>query len=229
MSSITNSPHALIFDMDGLLLDTEGLYKTSWTQAAKESGFDLTGSLYLKLIGITIADCEIVLVEAFGSEFPLSTFRTRAAALYDELLVREGIPLKPGVCEILDWAKDSKLPCGVGTSTDQGEAKHRLGHHKIIDYFEVVIGGDMVEQGKPNPDIFLKVQESLGVPAADCLVLEDAHSGLLAASAGGMRSCLVPDMLPPSEESRSLAEGVFSSLHEVRKWLAQGCPAAKPV
>lgn len=218
------TPQALIFDMDGVLLDTEGLYKRAWTQASTESGFDLTDALYLKLIGITIADCERVLCESFGATFPLETFRTRAASLYKELHEREGLPLKPGVNELLIWAKENNIPCAVGTSTVQAEASERLEHHNIRQYFTVIIGGDMVERGKPNPDIFLKAQEALGVEPAHCLILEDAHSGLLAARAGGMRSCLVPDLLPASDESRQIAEGVFSSLHDVRNWLAQGCP-----
>lgn len=222
-----NKPKALIFDMDGLLLDTEGLYKRAWTKAAAESGFDLHDALYLKLIGITIADCESVLCDAFGPQFPLEIFRTRAAGLYEELHTAEGLPLKPGVREILVWARQEKVPCAVGTSTVQAEAKKRLEHHNVIEYFQVIIGGDMVERGKPHPDIFLKAQEALGIAAAHCLVLEDAHSGLVAAREGGMRSCLVPDLLPPSDESRKLAEGVFTSLHEVRNWLANGCPAAE--
>jgi HAD superfamily hydrolase (TIGR01509 family) len=222
-----SKPRALIFDMDGLILDTEGTYKSSWTQAAKESGFDLTDVLYLKLIGITVADAEQVLATHFGAAFPLLVFRTRAAALYEEIHLRDGLPLKPGIRELLLWAREENIPCAVGTSTVWEEASNRLRHHKILEYFQVVIGGDMVTRGKPHPDIFLKAQEALNVPAADCLVLEDAHSGLLAAHAGGMRSCLIPDLLPPSEESRQLAEGVFDSLHDVRSWLANGCTPAR--
>ncbi|PZM86090.1 MAG: HAD family phosphatase [Candidatus Melainabacteria bacterium] len=218
------TPHALIFDMDGLLLDTELHYKRSWTQAAKEMGFDLTDELYLQLIGITVADAEIVLAQEFGIGFDKAKFHDRAAYLYEELHKKEGLPLKPGVRELLVWAKENNVPCAVGTSTVQKEAIERLKHHEIFDYFVVVIGGDMVERGKPNPDIFLKAQGELKLTADNCLVLEDAHSGLMAARAGGMRSCLVPDLLPASDESRSIAEGVFESLHHVREWLAQGCP-----
>lgn len=221
-----SKPGALIFDMDGLLLDTEGLYKRAWRQAANEAGFDLTDELYLKLIGITIADCELVLVENFGETFPLETFRTRAASLYKELHESEGLQLKPGVRELLIWAKENGIPCAVGTSTFTEEAKQRLEHHKLSEYFQAVIGGDMVDKGKPNPDIFLKAQGALGVPAANCLILEDAHSGLVAAKAGGMRSCLVPDLLPASAASRELAEVVGDSLHDIRSWLAADCPAS---
>lgn len=217
-------PKALIFDMDGLILDTEGFYKRSWTETAKEFGFDLTDELYLKLIGITVADAEQVLADAFGPGFAKEKFHVRAEAAYTELHEREGIPLKPGIRELLVWAREEKVACAVGTSTVREEAKRRLEHHKILEYFQEVIGGDMVEHGKPHPEIFLKAQTALGIEPQHCLVLEDAHSGLVAAKAGGMRSCLVPDMLPPSDESRAIAEGVFKSLHEVRSWLASGCP-----
>lgn len=225
MSAASSPPvGALVFDMDGLLLDTEGLYQRAWTQAAAEMGFDLTDALFLKLIGITIADCERVLVEAFGPGFELETFRVRAGALYEDLHTREGIPLKPGVRELLAWARANGVPCVVGTSTHQAEARQRLEHHGLLDHFENIVGGDMVAKGKPHPDIFLQAIAMLNVPAGTCLVLEDAHSGLRAAKAGGLRACLVPDMLPASDESRELAEGVFDSLHDVRAWLEAGCP-----
>jgi HAD superfamily hydrolase (TIGR01509 family) len=221
-------PAALIFDMDGLLLDTEGTYKRAWTQAALEHGFDLTDELYLKLIGISIADCEVVLCGAFGPTFKVDVFRVRAAELYEIEHKRSGLPLKPGVVELLKWAKADGVPCAVGTSTKTEEARSRLEHHNILDHFQVVIGADLVEKGKPHPDIFLKAQQTLGIAPENCMVLEDAHNGLLAARAGGMRSCLVPDLLPPSAESRHLAEGVFTSLHEVLTWLADDCRTQKP-
>ncbi|MBX9573663.1 MAG: HAD family phosphatase [Candidatus Obscuribacterales bacterium] len=218
-------PKALIFDMDGLLLDTEGLYKRSWSEVAKEMGFDLTDTLYLKLIGITVADAEEVLHQSFGSGFDKAAFHTTAAARYEKLHETEGFALKIGVKELLSWAKENNIPCALGTSTVHLEAKKRLEKHEIDQYIQAIVGGDMVERGKPHPDTFIKAQEALGVAPADCLVLEDAHSGLLAAKAGGMRSCLVPDMLPASDESRKIAEGVFNSLLEVRDWLEHHCPA----
>lgn len=222
-------PKALIFDMDGLLVDTEGLYKRSWTRVAGEQGFDLTDELYLKLIGITVADAETVLADAFGPGFSKEDFHLRAAALYEQLHIEEGMPLKPGVRELLAWAMEHSIPCAVGTSTVQAEAIRRLKHHQIDSFFQAVIGGDMVKKGKPDPETFLKAQEALGIPAADCMVFEDAHSGLVAAKAGGMRSCLVPDLLPASDESRKLAEGVFNSLHEVCTWLNNACSVPQEV
>lgn len=222
-------PKALIFDMDGLLLDTEGLYKKSWTQVAAEMGFDLSDSLYLKLIGITVADAEDVLASAFGAGFDKAHFHVKAAEQYEHLHETEGLSLKPGVRELLLWARENGLVCAVGTSTVTAEAKRRLEVHNLGEFFAAVVGGDMVAKGKPDPETFIRAQEAINMTATDCMVLEDAHSGLVAARAGGMRSCLVPDMLPASDASRELAEGVFDSLHDVCRWLENECPKVKQV
>lgn len=222
-------PKALIFDMDGLLLDTEGLYKKSWTQVAADMGFDLTDALYLKLIGITVADAESVLESEFGSKFDKSHFHVKAAEQYEHLHETEGLSLKPGVRELLVWARDNGIVCAVGTSTVTAEAKRRLEVHQLGEFFAAVVGGDMVAKGKPDPETFRKAHEAINMSPEHCLVLEDAHSGLAAAKAGGMRSCLVPDMLPASDASRELAEGVFNSLLEVCEWLEKECPKVKQV
>lgn len=212
-------PDALIFDMDGLLLDTEGIYKRSWSAVASELGFDLTDDLYLELIGITVVDCERRLQRAFGESFPLDRFRVDAKARYEALLDEEGIPLKPGVKELLTWAQDQGLPCGVGTSTVTGQARHHLEFHQIFDRFDAVIGGDQVSHGKPDPEIFVKVAGALAREPERCLVFEDAPSGIRAARAGGIPVVWVPDLLPPNPEVEELCAGVFSSLHHARGWL----------
>ena len=217
-------PEAFIFDMDGLLMDTEGVYKRSWTVAAGELGFDLTDQLYLTLIGITVADCEKRLVEHFGESFPLERFRGDARKRYEALVAAEGIPLKPGVHVILDWAATNNIPCGVGTSTHTEEARERLKHHGILDRFNVVIGGDQISHGKPDPETFLKVAAALGYKPEQCLVFEDAHSGVLAACAAGMSVALVPDLLPATTEIAARASGVFPSLQHVVTWV-DGLPA----
>ncbi|MDQ6435484.1 HAD family phosphatase [Mesorhizobium sp. LHD-90] len=212
-------PKALVFDMDGLLLDTEGVYKRSWTVAAAGLGFDLTDALFQRLIGITIADCEKRLVEHFGPDFPLERFRGDARTGYEDIILTEGIPLKPGVHAILDWAREAGIPCGIGTSTATEEARSRLIHHGIQDRFSVVVGGDQVSHGKPDPEIFLKVAQGLGQGPEHCLVFEDAHSGVRAARAGGMSVVLVPDLLPATDEIAAMTSGVFPSLNATVDWL----------
>ena len=108
---MNRQPKAFVFDMDGLLLDTEGVYKRSWTTACSALGFDLTDELYLTLIGITVADCEKRLVSHFGEKFPLDRFRGDARIGYEAIVAAEGIPMKPGVLVALDWASKQNIPC----------------------------------------------------------------------------------------------------------------------
>ena len=216
---MNRQPKAFIFDMDGLLLDTEGVYKRSWSTACSALGFDLTDELYLTLIGITVADCEKRLVSHFGEKFPLDRFRDDARTGYEAIVAAEGIPMKSGVLVALDWAAKRNIPCGVGTSTKTAEARERLKHHGILDRFSVLVGGDQIKHGKPDPETFLKVAEALGQRPEDCLVFEDAHSGVLAAGAAGMSVALVPDLLPATPEIAAKAVGVFPSLQHVVTWI----------
>jgi beta-phosphoglucomutase-like phosphatase (HAD superfamily) len=220
-------PEAFIFDMDGLLLDTEEVYKRSWTKACSALGFDLTDELYLTLIGITVADCEKRLVAHFGDKFPLDRFRGDARAGYEVIVAAEGIPMKPGVLVALDWAAERNIPCGVGTSTHTEEARERLRRHGILDRFSVVVGGDQIKRGKPDPETFLKVAEALGQKPEHCLVFEDAHSGVLAAGAAGMPVVLVPDLLAATPEIAAKAAGVFPSLQHAVKWI-DALPTGRP-
>jgi beta-phosphoglucomutase-like phosphatase (HAD superfamily) len=224
---MNHRPEAFIFDMDGLLVDTEGVYKRSWTTACSALGFDLTDELYLTLIGITVADCEKRLVAHFGEKFPLDRFRSDARTGYEAIIAAEGIPLKPGVLVALDWAAEKNIPCGVGTSTHTAEARERLKHHGILDRFAVVVGGDQIRRGKPDPETFLKVAEALGKKPEHCLVFEDAHSGVLAAGAAGMSVVLVPDLLPATPEIAARAAGVFPSLPHAVTWI-DALPADRP-
>ncbi len=211
---------AFIFDMDGLLLDTEGVYKRSWTEAARRLGFDLTDEIYLMLIGITVADSEKRLVEVFGPRFPLDEFRKDARSRYEAIVETEGIPLKPGVREMLEWARHKNIPCAVATSTVSAEAQARLAKHGILKEFRHLIGGEMINRGKPHPDIFLRAAEALGIDPSHCLVFEDAHSGVRAAKAANMQVLLIPDMLPSTPEIEQLATHVCESLVDARNWLA---------
>jgi beta-phosphoglucomutase-like phosphatase (HAD superfamily) len=216
---MNHRPEAFIFDMDGLLLDTEGVYKRSWTAASRALGFDLTDELYLTLIGITIADCEKRLVAHFGDGFPLDRFRADARTGYEAIVAAEGIPLKPGVLAALEWAAERNVPCGIGTSTVTEEARQRLTRHGLLDRFSVVVGGDQIKRGKPDPETFLKVAEALGHKPEHCLVFEDAHSGVRAAVAAGMPVVLVPDLLPATPEIAAQAAGVFPSLQHAVTWI----------
>jgi HAD superfamily hydrolase (TIGR01509 family) len=213
------TPQALIFDMDGLMLNSEPLYQQAWQAAAQDLGFTLETELYLSLVGRSSAEADRLFVDLFGDQFPVETFNHRWEAQWRSLVQQQGIPLQPGLLPLLDWAEQQNLPKAVGTSSNAAEAELCLGLAGIRDRFAAIVTVDQVTAGKPAPDIFLAAAAQLGIPPADCLVLEDSNAGVQAAVAAGMSVVMVPDLQVPTAASRATAEQIFASLHEVLAWL----------
>jgi HAD superfamily hydrolase (TIGR01509 family) len=205
----------VIFDMDGLMLDTEPAYRVAWRQASAECGFDLPDALYFTLIGRSRVEGEEALVAAFGPGFPLDRFHD--ACLRHEAAVFDTTPprKKPGLDELLDLLDSRRLVKAVATSTVRQTAVTQLAAAGLLDRFDVVATGDEVANGKPAPDMFLLAAERLGIEPAHCLVLEDAEAGVIAAHRAGMMVFMVPDLKPPSPEVKRLANGIFESLTAV--------------
>ena len=207
---------AVILDMDGLMLDTEPLYKSAWQRAAVQFGFILDETFYFTLIGRTNAAGEIALMERFGANFPLPLFRERWAELWREDAESSGIKLKPGLSELLEYLAERKIPTAVATSSDQEYAAFSLRAARVdTRRFVHVVTGEQVENGKPAPDIYLEAARRLGVSPARCLALEDSDAGIESASAAGMIPLMVPDLKAPSAVAREKAFRILKSLHEV--------------
>lgn len=210
-------PKALIFDMDGLILDTESVYRMAWQQAASEYGYRMSDEFYSGFIGRRTADCTEMLFENYGRDFPLSTFLKRSDQLYREHFNNNGIQIKPGLFELLDFLDNSHIPKAVATSTGLANALLCLG--QLASRFTHIITGDEVNLGKPAPDIFLLAAGRLRLAPQQCLVLEDADAGVQAASAAGMPVIIVPDLKPASAQTVEKAVCVCTSLHEVKEVL----------
>jgi beta-phosphoglucomutase-like phosphatase (HAD superfamily) len=202
----------VIFDMDGLMLDTEPAYRVAWQQASAECGFDLPDALYFTLVGRSRIEGEETLAAAFGPGFPLNAFHE--ACLRHEAAVFDTTPplKKPGLYELLDLLDSRRVVKAVATSTVRETAMTQLAAAGLLDRFDVVTTGDEVANGKPAPDLFLLAAERLGIEPVHCLVLEDAEAGVIAAHRAGMMVFMVPDVKPPSPEVQRLANGVFESL-----------------
>lgn len=213
-------PQAILFDMDGLMLDSECLYQTAWKLAAGELGYQMDEALYLSLVGRSNAEAERAFVELFGDDFPVEEFGHRWEQLWQELINHQGIPLKPGLLELLDWLEVCRIPKAVGTSSNAAEAHLCLTRTGLWERFLTVVTVDQVGQGKPAPDIFLEAARQLGISPQSCLVLEDSNAGVAAANAGGMTVAMVPDLQTPTTESAAIATAIFTSLHEVLDWLS---------
>jgi HAD superfamily hydrolase (TIGR01509 family) len=210
---------AVIFDMDGLMLDTEPIYKLAWQRAADDLGFDLHDELYLTLIGRTNADGEALLRDAFGPTFAVDAFRQRWADYWYDQIATSGAPMKAGLDDVLRLLDEHRIPKAIATSSNRDDAVFVL--NDLANRFDVLITGHDVAHGKPAPDIFLLTACRLGVAPARCLVLEDSEAGITAAHRAGMLAIMIPDLKHPSPEVAALAYRVCSSLHDVRDLLSR--------
>lgn len=212
-------PRALIFDMDGLMLNSEPLYQAAWQAAAKELGYDLNTELYLSLVGRSSEEADRTFVDLFGQQFPVQAFNQKWDLLWRELLKTQGVALQPGLLPLLDWVEQRAIPKAVGTSSNRAEAELCLTLAGLNHRFLTQVTVDQVAAGKPAPDIFLEAARRLEIAPQDCWVLEDSNAGVEAAQAAGMQVVMVPDLQRPTATSKAIARRVFASLHEVLAWL----------
>lgn len=212
---------AVIFDMDGLMIDSERLAIDAWQHAGRELGFPVGDEVCLRMIGRNDADSAAILVAEYGDAFPLQAIQERYEHLLDEAIAAGRITLKAGLLELLDFLDRIAMPCAVATSTVRVRAEAKLGGLGLLGRFVAVVSGDQVDRPKPAPDIFLEAARRLGAAPERCVVLEDSDTGVQAAHAAGMTPVMVPDIKPPSPESLQRAHRVFPSLVEVEAYLAE--------
>jgi len=214
---------AVILDMDGLMLDTEPIYKSAWQSAAVECGYSLDDDFYLTLVGQPNPACEAALMNKFDEHFPIDDFRVRWSRSWHAHVETSGIPTKPGLTELLSFLTERKIPVAVATSSDRDYASLSLRAAHLESCFDKVITGDQVVNGKPAPDIYIEAAHRLGVAAVNCMAIEDSDAGVLSASAAGMITVMVPDLKPPSPPAREAAFCVVGSLVDARGVIASLC------
>ena len=212
---------AVIFDMDGLMFDTERLARDAWRRAMADYGYALPDHVFLRGVGRTLPETCAVFVEALGAGLPIDDV-AEAKERYMREMLRSGPPFKPGLSTLLHGLAELALALAVASSTARTEVERRLVQVSVRHYFTAVVGGDEVATGKPSPDLFLLAAERLGVLPESCVVLEDSGPGVVAATAAGMTAVLVPDLVEPSPEVHALAAAVVPSLAEVEA-VIRGC------
>jgi HAD superfamily hydrolase (TIGR01509 family) len=208
-------PAAVIFDLDGLLFDTESLYQDAIMLAAVELGHDMTPAIFRTMIGRPLAQTRAFLLQQYGNAFPvdelLATWHRHFA-----VIVETRLAMKPGVVELLDALDSLGLPRGIATSSSHKTVQHHLGTHALSGRFHRIVASGDYAAGKPAPDPYLLAAKQLGIEPSLCLALEDSYNGVRSASAAGMMTIMVPDLLEATEEIRGLCTFVVRDLHAVR-------------
>jgi HAD superfamily hydrolase (TIGR01509 family) len=210
----------VVFDMDGLLIDSEVVYREAMMHVAKTQGHYLPSSVHLRMVGLPGPAWQAVAMEHFGENFPIDAYN-EAVWAHARSQHEAGVPLKPGALELLDYLESVGLPKAIATSSSHAAVKLQLSPSGVLSRFQTVIAAGDYARGKPNPDPFLKAAERLGLDPVDCLALEDSHNGVRAAHAAGMMTVMVPDLLEATDEMRTLSVAVADDLHEVKVLLAK--------
>lgn len=208
--------YAVVFDMDGTLLDTEMVFKQIVYEVSARLGFEMTEHVHLAMVGSSHEATSRLLVEAYGVSFPYAVFDAQCRALMHERMA-QNVPVKSGVHEMLAELKGRRIPAAVATSS---RSPHALGHLRtagLIDMFAAIVTRDDVVNPKPHPEPYLTAAGLLGIRPRDCLAVEDSHSGVRAAHAAGMQTIMVPDLVRPSDEIARLCAAVMESLHQLRE------------
>ncbi len=206
----------VIFDMDGLMFDTERIAADAWKSAGISSGIEIPDHLIQSIVGVNAKKSEEIFMDYFGKSFPYSEIRKIRLEYSTKLIEKEGIPVKKGLHELLDFLSVRKISRAVATSTERQRTAFYLSKGEISDKFDIIICGDEVKNSKPDPDIFLEAARRMGVTPDECIVLEDSENGLMAAYRAGMYPVLIPDIKRPCSEIMKIVYKEFKSLDEVK-------------
>ncbi len=207
----------VVFDMDGLMFDTERLTFELQREILKAHGYDWTLELYKQTVGLRTEDLIPFFRKFGGEDFDIGAFRGECRKAYREYTDKFGVPVKDGLFELLELLKREEIKIALATSTTEQSAVRTLKIAGVLDYFDALVCAGDVENGKPAPDPFLKAAEKLGLEPADCAALEDSLNGIRSAHAAGMAAIMIPDLIAPTDEIRGMCEAVLNSLRDVEK------------
>ncbi len=212
----------VVFDMDGVLIDTEKLYVRFWRQSAADFGYNMTVEDVFGIRSLARKYANAKLKGRFGEEFPYNQVREHRTELMDAYIAENGVETKKGLFEILGYLRDRGIKIAVATATPRERAVKRLEEIGALPYFDVIVGGDMVQNGKPEPDIYLKAASELGLPPESCAAFEDSPNGIKAAYSAGCRAVMIPDLTSPDEEILPMLSAVYNSLDEAVGFFEDG-------
>lgn len=225
--SLPRAPRAVIFDMDGLLFDTEALYQRSFVDIAKLPMYAVSSDVIALMIGVPWVRGRELMLERLGDRFPIDEYYRRVVMRFEELSETD-LKVKPGVIELLDLLDVRGLPRCIATSSAHGTVNAHLARYDMSSRFDAVVGHGDYENSKPSPDPYLVAARRLAVPASACLALEDSFTGVRSAAAAGMMTIMVPDIVAPTPDIRSLCVCIADSLHDVAALVARTSVSSAP-
>ncbi len=203
-----------IFDMDGLMFDTERLVYENWQSMMDERGLPYDLDVFKQTVGRRKKEVELFYLDRYGADFPYRTLADEGKARYLRRIEREGIPVKKGLTDVLEWCRRSGMKVALATSTSRQTAELNLRVAGVSAYFDTLVCAEEVVNGKPHPEVFLTAAKMLGVPPEDCAAFEDSINGIKSAYAAGMTTVMVPDLLQPTDEIRPMIHYLCRDLNE---------------
>lgn len=209
----------IIFDMDGVIFDSERAVFNGWVELSEKYGFSNVDIPYMKCIGVNSQMCKQIFLDYYGKDFPYDMYKKEQSKNYHRKYDNGKLPIKKGVREILNYLKDNGYRIAIASSTRTESVKKQIEAAGLLEYFDVIVGGDMVNKSKPSPNIFIKAIDELGGIAENTYVIEDSYNGIKAAYTAGMIPIMVPDMIEPDEEMKEKAKYIAPDLLVVKEIL----------
>ena len=210
---------AVVFDMDGVIFDTERLVIEFWKEVAKKHNIPNVEHTCIQCLGTNRVRTREIFLENYGADFPFDPYRAEVTELFNTHYKGVPLPTKPGVRELLSYLQEQDIKVGLASSTAQHLVRDEIGTAGLLPYFQTLVCGDMVEHSKPAPDIFLKACEILNADPTKSIAIEDSFNGIRSAHCAGMTPIMVPDQVQPTDEIRALAFHVMPSRLDVLNWL----------
>lgn len=208
-----------VFDMDGLMFDSERLVYEIWQSMLDEIGLEYNVDIYKNTVGLRADNTEKYYKSIYGKDFDYAALKAKSRQLFYERVEREGVPVKKGLFEMLEYLKTQNIKISLATSTSSQTALKLLKMANVYDYFDAFVCGDDVKNGKPHPEVFLTAADRLKLAPKSCAAFEDSINGIKSASAAGMKTVMVPDFLQPTDEVLSLIDFICEDLSQVIKYI----------
>lgn len=210
---------AVIFDMDGILLDSETICDKTWNMALQDFNLIDKNDTINKCRGTNKTDTILILKQYFGQDFDAEKFLNKTSEYFHKIEFEQGIPIMPFAKEILEYLKEKKYRIALASSTRYESVKRQLTNAGLIDFFETITTGDMVSHSKPNPEIYIKAIKSLNLSPRDCLAVEDSPNGIKSAFSAELKVIMIPDKIQPTEEIKQMTKKIYPNLSFLKEIL----------